>query len=207
MASGIPSELVSVTRADAIAGSTLRRLVSLPIQTDMETSGSRTRDWSAVRQPAAIQDLSEEIIGRRIRAAWIDLGVLLILFIVLSVVTGSSHAGSSTTNAYGTTVHSAGASFSLTGVPFIIFLALNFLYYLVLEALSGQTIRKRIMGLQVVTVDGRAPTLPEILIRTAGRIIDILPAFYLVGWIALKQRRHPRQRLGDRLANTTVIPV
>jgi uncharacterized RDD family membrane protein YckC len=173
----------------------------------METFGSRARDWSAVRQRPAIQDLSEEIIGRRIRAAWIDLGVLVILFILLSVVTGSSHAGSSTTNADGTTVHSAGASFSLTGLAFIIFLALSFLYYLVPEALSGQTVGKRIMGLQVVTVDGRAPTLRVILVRTVGRVIDILPACYLVGWIALKQRRHPRQRLGDRLANTTVIPV
>jgi uncharacterized RDD family membrane protein YckC len=181
---------------------------------DMKTSGSRTRDLSAARSPdgglrqrPASQDLSAEIIGRRIRAAWIDLGVLFILFILLSIFTGSSHAVSSTTNADGTTVHSAGASVSLTGPPLIIFVALSFLYYLVLEALSGQTVGKRIMGLKVVTVDGRAPTLPEILLRTVGRIVDILPAFYLVGWIVLKQRRHPRQRLGDRLANTTVIPV
>ena len=88
-------------------------------------------------------------------------------------------------------MHSSGANVSLTGLPLIIFLALNFLYYLVLEALSGQTVGKRIMGLRVVTVDGRAPTLPEIFLRTLGRIIDILPAFYLVGWIALSNADIP----------------
>ena len=152
-------------------------------------------------------DPSAEIIGKRIQAAWIDLGVLFVVFIVLSVATGGSHAGVSTTNVNGTVIHSGGGAASLNGPWTFIFFGLSLLYYFALEAIFGQTIGKRIMRLKVVTADGLAPRATAIVLRTLGRVIDILPAFYLVGWIAVKRSRQPRQRLGDRLANTTVVAV
>jgi hypothetical protein len=45
------------------------------------------------------------------------------------------------------------------------------------------------------------------LVRTLGRIVDVLPLFYLVGLIALASSTSPRQRIGDRLAHTTVAPA
>jgi uncharacterized RDD family membrane protein YckC len=46
-----------------------------------------------------------------------------------------------------------------------------------------------------------------VLLRTLGRIVDVLPVFYLVGWIAMRGPHRPPQRLGDRLAGTTVVPI
>lgn len=152
------------------------------------------------RAPTAVD---ADVLGKRIRAAWIDIGVLAVVFIVLAVVFGGAHAGSATTTGAGTTVHDTAVSVSLTGAPLVIFLIAAFVYYVVLESRSGQTIGKRVMHVRVVRVDGGAPDLRAVLLRTAGRFIDFLPAFYFVGWIAVK-RREPRQRLGDRLANTTV---
>jgi uncharacterized RDD family membrane protein YckC len=63
------------------------------------------------------------------------------------------------------------------------------------------------MGLKVITVNGRPLGVRPVLLRTLGRIVDVLPFFYLVGWIAMRGPRQPPQRLGDRLAGTTVAPV
>jgi len=43
-----------------------------------------------------------------------------------------------------------------------------------------------------------------VLIRTLTRAIDVLPLFYLVGFIAAATSSPPRRRIGDRLAGTTV---
>jgi uncharacterized RDD family membrane protein YckC len=148
---------------------------------------------------------SAEVLGRRIRAAWIDLGVLAIVFVVFSVVFGGFHSGSSTLHNAQTTVHSSRVSVSLTGIPLVLFLVAELVYYFGLETRSGQTVGKRIMRVRVVSVDGSRASARAVLLRTVGRILDVLPAFYLVGWLALRRNSHPRQRLGDRLAQTTVV--
>jgi uncharacterized RDD family membrane protein YckC len=81
------------------------------------------------------------------------------------------------------------------------------LYYFVSELGTEQTIGKRIMGLKVIMVNGRPLGVQPVLVRTLGRIVDVLPAFYLVGWIAMRGPRRPPQRLGDRVAGTTVVPI
>ena len=63
------------------------------------------------------------------------------------------------------------------------------------------------MGLKVVTLSGAPPDVSAVLICTLGRIVDVLPALYLVGWILMGGPRRPPQRLGDRWAGTTVVPV
>jgi hypothetical protein len=45
------------------------------------------------------------------------------------------------------------------------------------------------------------------MLRTVGRVIDVLPVFYLVGWIMMRGPHRPPQRFGDRIARTTVVPV
>lgn len=98
-----------------------------------------------------------------------------------------------------------GVSVSLTGVPLVLFLVTELVYYFALEARSGQTVGKRIMRVRVVIVDGSPANDRAVLLRTVGRVVDILPAFCLVGWLVLKRDNHPRQRRGDRLAHTTVM--
>jgi uncharacterized RDD family membrane protein YckC len=104
------------------------------------------------------------------------------------------------------TQHS-GLSVSLTGGPFLLWVGIALLYHFIAELQTGQTVGKRIMGLKVITVNGRPPGVRPVLMRTLGRIVDVLPFFYLVGWIAMRGPRQPPQRLGDRLAGTTVVPV
>jgi uncharacterized RDD family membrane protein YckC len=43
-----------------------------------------------------------------------------------------------------------------------------------------------------------------VLLRTLGRM---LPGLYLVGWVAMHGSRRPPQRIGDRMAGTTVVPA
>jgi uncharacterized RDD family membrane protein YckC len=101
-----------------------------------------------------------------------------------------------------------GLTINLPGGPFLAWIAIAILYYFVQELLTGQTIGKRLMGLKVIMVssgqplDGRA-----VMLRTVGRLIDVLPVFYLVGWIMVRGPHRPPQRFGDRLAGTTVVPV
>jgi uncharacterized RDD family membrane protein YckC len=89
------------------------------------------------------------------------------------------------------------------------FIAANFLliwgYYALFEAYwHGQTPGKHIMKLRVIKDSGRQITLFEAMSRNLLRIIDYLPAFYLVGVITMMcTKRH--QRLGDLAAGTIVV--
>jgi uncharacterized RDD family membrane protein YckC len=104
------------------------------------------------------------------------------------------------------TQHS-GASVNLSGGPFLLWLAIAVLYYSIPELQRGQTLGKRMMGLKVIMVNGRPLSGRAVMLRTLGRIVDVLPVFYLVGWITMRGPHKPPQRLGDRLAGTTVVPV
>ena len=68
----------------------------------------------------------------------------------------------------------------------------------------GQTVGKRLLRLRVMDVSGFRLHFSQIAIRNLLRVVDMLPAFYLVGGAAclISQRA---QRLGDFAANTIVI--
>jgi len=89
------------------------------------------------------------------------------------------------------------------------FIALNFLviwgYFTLFEAFwNGQTPGKHVMKLRVIKDSGRQITLFESMSRNLLRIVDVLPALYLVGVIfMLFTKRH--QRLGDLAAGTVVV--
>jgi uncharacterized membrane protein SpoIIM required for sporulation/uncharacterized RDD family membrane protein YckC len=84
--------------------------------------------------------------------------------------------------------------------------AIYFLYHLVLEPLmDGRTPGKRMTGLRVLTQDGVVPGVGALLTRNLFRIVDSLPALYVVGLLfVMFGRRHVR--LGD-LAAGTVLAV
>ena len=84
--------------------------------------------------------------------------------------------------------------------------AIYFLYHLVLEPLTGgRTPGKRMIGLRVLTPEGVTPTTGALITRNIIRILDSLPAFYVVGLLfVMFGKRH--LRLGD-LAAGTVLAV
>jgi uncharacterized RDD family membrane protein YckC len=140
----------------------------------------------------------EDLLGLRIAAALIDLALLAGLFLILSATVGETIVG--------------GASFnvSLSWVWTVVFLAIALLYYFALEALIGQTLGKRALGLRVSGTGGVRPSVWAVAGRTLLRIIDWLPAMYLVGFITMMATGTRRQRIGDLAAGTAVtraLPV
>jgi uncharacterized membrane protein SpoIIM required for sporulation/uncharacterized RDD family membrane protein YckC len=81
-----------------------------------------------------------------------------------------------------------------------------FFYHPVLEAvMRGRTPGKRMTGLRIVTPEGLVPGSGALLTRNLFRIIDSMPALYVVGLLfVMFGRRH--LRLGD-LAAGTVLAV
>lgn len=138
----------------------------------------------------------------RILAGVIDLAVLTVGFVLMAVIFGGTYTQNSTSQT-NPSIHTSSSGVALTGGPFLLFLALCLTYYFVSEWRYGQTVGKRLMKLRVLTLDGDRPTGSAIFLRTAGRVIDVLPVFYLLGLLVLGASSR-RQRVGDHLAGTTV---
>jgi uncharacterized RDD family membrane protein YckC len=68
----------------------------------------------------------------------------------------------------------------------------------------GQTVGKRLLRLRVLDEQGLRLTFSQIVVRNLLRFVDALPAFYMVGGLALLVSRRA-QRLGDYAANTVVV--
>lgn len=77
----------------------------------------------------------------------------------------------------------------------------GFLYYTLFEFLMrGQTPGKRSLSIRVVKVDGFSLDFGSILLRNLFRIVDQIPALWLVPFFS---QRH--QRTGDLVAGTLVV--
>lgn len=80
-----------------------------------------------------------------------------------------------------------------------------FLYDIAFEVLaSGRTPGKRMTHLRVVRGEGEPVDLPSSAVRNLLRLIDLLPAAYLVGLLSILLTER-NQRLGDLAAGTLVI--
>jgi len=140
----------------------------------------------------------EDLLGLRIAAALIDLAVLAGILAILAAAVGQA------------SVSGGNFSVSLTGTWAVVFLALALGYYFVLEAWSGQTVGKRLLGLRVLSASGSRPSVRAVAGRTLLRIVDWLPALYLAGFITMLATGTRRQRIGDLAARTAVaraVPV
>lgn len=132
----------------------------------------------------------------RLAAQAIDVAILLVLFIFVGYL------------AY--LVMAARGEFAVVGeepssLPFwVILFVASFLYYWVGEGLWGRTIGKRFCDLRVVATDGSRIGLGRALVRTVLRLVDILPAFYLLGALVVWVTRRD-QRIGDLAAGTVVV--
>lgn len=95
---------------------------------------------------------------------------------------------------------SAGAAVVLLGV-FVVFWG----YFIVFEGLwGGQTPGKRAQRIRVVRSDGQPVGWTEVIVRNLLRIVDVLPAYYIVGAVSVLVTRRS-QRLGDLAAGTIVV--
>lgn len=97
-------------------------------------------------------------------------------------------------------------SFSLTGAPFLLDLAVWIGYFTLFEALLGATPGKLLVGIRVVRSDGSRLDAGSALVRNVLRIVDVIPFVipYLVAAVAV-WNSPTRQRVGDRVARTVVI--
>lgn len=83
---------------------------------------------------------------------------------------------------------------------------LQVLYSLPLEWIAGQTLGKRLVGIRVVDADGKRPSLWRAVVRNLMRLIDSPCVIGLPGFMSVSMSER-RQRMGDRLAGTIVVPV
>ncbi len=80
------------------------------------------------------------------------------------------------------------------------------LYFIVLEALFGRTLGKRLVGLRVARFDGSRASLLQVVVRNLLRIVDVffLPTAVVTSLVLMVVTAR-RQRLGDFLARTVVL--
>lgn len=94
-------------------------------------------------------------------------------------------------------------------VFFLVLLMPAVLYDLALEALfNGQSIGKKALGLRVVMLDGRQPTLSAYLLRWLFRLLEtsMFPFFGVIAIVTIAVNGKG-QRLGDIAAKTTVVKL
>lgn len=88
---------------------------------------------------------------------------------------------------------------------FLLLFVLNFGYYVFAEAFfGGKTIGKKFAGIRVIQENGHGITFISSFIRNFLRLVDSLPAGYVVGILFIYG--HPKhKRLGDIVAGTIVV--
>jgi uncharacterized RDD family membrane protein YckC len=127
------------------------------------------------------------VVGRRVGAGFIDLVPLLLISAALSRRT-----------------EGVGLQFRLDGLRLLLFAIIALAYYFVCELVTGTTPGKRLVGLTVIDEHGGRPGAGAVAKRTLLRIVDAIPALYLVGFVAVVSSPD-RQRLGDMVARTRVV--
>jgi uncharacterized RDD family membrane protein YckC len=97
---------------------------------------------------------------------------------------------------------------SISMIPFTAFGYRDFilfLYWMLMEGTTGQSIGKMAMRLKVTRIDGSPANLAEAAIGSVGKAF-LLPLDCIIGWIA-ESCKENRQRLFTMLAKTIVIKV
>jgi uncharacterized RDD family membrane protein YckC len=126
----------------------------------------------------------------RLLALWIDLGVISVAGTVLMKLLA---------------VVAAFQPDAAQGLFTVLYFLIALFYGMLTEWLwQGQTLGKRLVGIRVIDRDGLPMHVSQIIVRNLLRPVDMLPAFYLAGGIAVLSSRYG-QRIGDMAANTVVV--
>jgi uncharacterized RDD family membrane protein YckC len=133
-------------------------------------------------------------------AKWTDRFVAwLIDFIIISVILTSiifAH--------YGTMDYEfEGEGFWIENSQFLPTSGIFFVYWVILEYKTGQTIGKKILNLKVIDVSGDKASLKGIVISSFGKSF-LPPLDTILGWLLTNEKR---QRIFNKLGDTIVIKI
>ena len=97
--------------------------------------------------------------------------------------------------------------FGLDGLPLALWAIGDFAYFVCMEWLFGGTVGKLLIGIRVTDKQGFPCSFGKALARNLLRPVDAFPYLipYLVGFLVMGGTQG-RQRLGDRVAGTMVVP-
>jgi uncharacterized RDD family membrane protein YckC len=153
-------------------------------------------------------------LGRRASAALVDVVLLSVVFLILGLATGGTPAplppGELSWSVGTVAVSTWSIRFgqvTVAGWWLALYLTVVLVYYFALEATTGRTVGKRVLGLRVVSRDGSRPSPAAIAVRTLLRLVDWVPLLYLLGFITALATGSRRQRVGDLAAQTEVAVV
>lgn len=76
-------------------------------------------------------------------------------------------------------------------------------YAFLFEVFLRRTPGKMLLGTRVIADTGAAPAVWQVALRSVMRIVELLPQFWLLGFLIVLSRN--RQRLGDIFARTIVV--
>lgn len=134
-------------------------------------------------------------IGSRFLAALIDLAIYLLLTAALAILYFQTQRYVTDSNA------ESYIDALYVGVTFLLYWS----YYIFFELIwAGQSPGKRLIRIRVVRLDGTPASPAQIVIRNIGRLVDMFPGFYAVGFVVMFTNERSR-RLGDYAAGTLVV--
>jgi uncharacterized RDD family membrane protein YckC len=116
--------------------------------------------------------------------------LLVLLFVFAAMGGGASEMGS--------------LGKAMGGFLLVVLFAIQWVYFVVWDALRGRSPGKAALGLRVVTTEGRPIGWRAAALRNLLRAADALPTAYVVGVAAMAMTAR-FQRLGDLVAGTMVV--
>jgi uncharacterized RDD family membrane protein YckC len=159
-----------------------------------------TEGYLHIETPENVE-LSLELAGPGSRFCAMLIDSLLIWLVIFCLAIAVMCLGVSTE----TLVEREGPSAWAVALLVLVVTAVLFGYHAFFElVLHGQTPGKRSMKLRVIHEDGTPAAALDLVIRNVVRIVDFLPAFYVVGGAACLLSA-TNKRLGDMAAGTVVI--
>ena len=134
-----------------------------------------------------------------ILARWSDRFIAwLIDIVILTILASALLIGMSGVQDY-SVENSQTSDITSYGVSGTIF----FVYFIVLEYKTGQTIGKKILSIKLVGMNGESPSLAGVAVSSLGKAF-IMPIDVIAGWIVTNDKR---QRICNKLGDTIVVKI
>lgn len=143
--------------------------------------------------------MDDSNISKIILAKWSDRFLAwLIDFMIISLISTIIIFG-----IFGTINYEFGEGFWAENSQYIPTSIIFFVYWIVLEYKTSQSIGKKIMNLKITDISGNEPSFKGIIISSFGKAF-LLPFDLALGWIITNEKR---QRIFNRLGDTVVIKI